>query len=114
MPTYEYKCTTCGATFDVFQSITARPLRRHECPSCDTKRSVRRLIGTGGAVIFKGSGFYQTDYRSKSYQQAAKAEKDAGTKTSTDSSKPAESSSAAQASEKRPKAKKTPAPCATN
>lgn len=112
MPTYEYKCATCGATFDIFQSITARPLRRHECPACGTKRSIRRLIGTGGAVIFKGSGFYQTDYRSKSYREAAKAEKDAGTKTTSDAGKTADAPAASPAPEKKPKPKKTPATCA--
>jgi putative FmdB family regulatory protein len=74
MPTYDYQCTTCEKTFELFQSITARPFRRHECPACGAMRRVRRLIGTGGGIIFKGSGFYQTDYRSNSYQKAAKAD----------------------------------------
>jgi len=72
MPTYEYECKSCGHQFEKFQSITARPLRA--CPQC--KGSVRRLIGSGAAVIFKGSGFYQTDYRSSEYTQKAKADKD--------------------------------------
>lgn len=76
MPTYEYQCKTCGSTFDVFQSITASPLAKAECGQCGAVRPVRRLIGTGGGVIFKGSGFYQTDYRSDSYKKAAKAEKE--------------------------------------
>ena len=63
-----------------------------ECEACGEKQPVRRLIGTGGAVIFKGSGFYQTDYRSKSYKEAAKAESGEGKKTDGDASKkPAES-----------------------
>lgn len=74
MPTYEYQCKKCGATFDVFQSIKASPLRKAECETCGSKQPVRRLIGTGGALLFKGSGFYQTDYRSKSYHDKAKSE----------------------------------------
>ncbi len=91
MPTYEYQCTACGTVFDVFQSIKAAPLRKTVCESCGEKRPVRRLIGTGGAVIFKGSGFYQTDYRSDSYKNAAKA--DGGSKP--DSSSTSESSTSA-------------------
>ena len=72
MPTYDYVCKSCEHQFERFQSITAEPIR--ECPKCE-KRSVRRVITAGAGVIFKGSGFYQTDYRSKSYQEAAKKEK---------------------------------------
>ncbi|KPK75808.1 MAG: FmdB family transcriptional regulator [Phycisphaerae bacterium SM23_30] len=72
MPTYEYQCPDCGHEFEKFQSITARPIRK--CPVCGRNR-VQRLIGSGAALIFKGSGFYQTDYRSESYQKAAQAEK---------------------------------------
>ncbi|MDP8263659.1 MAG: zinc ribbon domain-containing protein [Candidatus Ancaeobacter aquaticus] len=60
MPTYEYECTKCGFLFEEFQSITAAPLER--CPECDQK--VKRLIGKGSGIVFKGSGFYATDYRS--------------------------------------------------
>ncbi len=74
MPTYDYRCDGCGHEFEHFQSITARPLKK--CPDCG-RRTLQRLIGTGGGVIFKGSGFYQTDYRSDSYKNAAKAEKEA-------------------------------------
>lgn len=74
MPTYEYQCDDCGSVFDVFQSIKAQPLRKADCENCGEKTKVRRLIGTGGAVIFKGSGFYQTDYRSDGYKKAASAE----------------------------------------
>jgi putative FmdB family regulatory protein len=81
MPTYEYKCNECGAVFDIFQSIRAKPLRKAPCAQCGLIQPVRRLIGTGGGVIFKGSGFYQTDYRSKSYQDAAKKETSAGTES---------------------------------
>lgn len=68
MPTYEYACTECKHHFDEFQSITAKPLRK--CPQCG-KMSLKRLIGTGAGIIFKGSGFYCTDYRSDGYKQAA-------------------------------------------
>lgn len=71
MPTYEYECDACGYRFDEFQQISDSPLKN--CPSCK-KRKLRRLIGAGGAVIFKGSGFYQTDYRSSDYKSKAKAE----------------------------------------
>lgn len=59
MPTYEYKCMHCGHKFEEFQSITAKHLEK--CPEC--KKKVKRLIGSGGGLIFKGSGFYATDYR---------------------------------------------------
>src|SRR5213593_4734977 len=71
MPTYEYKCDACGHEFERFQSITAAPVKR--CPQCG-KAKVRRLISTGAGLIFKGSGFYITDYRDKSYTDKAKAE----------------------------------------
>lgn len=79
MPTYEYTCEKCGKNFDAFQSMRDEPFR--ECPKelCQQKRwghgKVKRLLGTGAGIIFKGSGFYTTDYRSKSYQEAAKKEK---------------------------------------
>lgn len=72
MPTYDYVCNNCAHAFEEFQSIKAKPLR--SCPKCG-KRTLERLIGTGSAVIFKGSGFYQTDYRGESYKQAAEADK---------------------------------------
>ena len=62
MPTYDYKCAACGHRFEAFQSITADPLVK--CPECNRKR-LERLIGAGAGVIFKGSGFYQTDYKQK-------------------------------------------------
>ncbi len=71
MPTYEYACQQCGHQFEQFQSITAKPLKK--CPECG-KNSLQRLLGTGAGIIFKGSGFYATDYRSESYQQGRKAE----------------------------------------
>jgi putative FmdB family regulatory protein len=73
VPTYDYECDACGHEFELFQPITATPQR--ECPECH-KRKLRRLFGTGAAIVFKGSGFYQTDYRSESYRKgAAKAKK---------------------------------------
>ncbi|MCK6484664.1 MAG: zinc ribbon domain-containing protein [Phycisphaerae bacterium] len=83
MPTYEYECQHCRSVFDVFQSITAKPLRKYECASCRKTRPVKRRLGAGAALIFRGSGFYHTDYRSESFKKAAKAEKDAATGGST-------------------------------
>lgn len=71
MPTYDYECAKCGHTFEAFQSISAEPLKK--CPEC--KGKVNRLISAGGGVLFKGSGFYQTDYRSDGYKKAAAADK---------------------------------------
>ncbi|MEW6197190.1 MAG: zinc ribbon domain-containing protein [Planctomycetota bacterium] len=75
MPTYEYACERCEHRFEQFQPITAAPLRK--CPACG-QRTLHRLLGTGGGIIFRGSGFYQTDYRSESYKKAEQAEKAAG------------------------------------
>jgi len=72
MPTYDYICEACGYEFERFQTIKARPIRK--CPRCG-KVSLKRLIGVGAGIIFKGSGFYQTDYRSESYKKAAESEK---------------------------------------
>ena len=70
MPTYEYECKKCEHTFEVFHGISEKPIAK--CPECGGK--VRRLIGRGAGIIFKGSGFYQTDYRSDSYRSSAKAD----------------------------------------
>jgi putative FmdB family regulatory protein len=75
MPTYEYQCDACQHNFDEFQSINDKPLKK--CPRCK-KSKLRRVFGAGAAILFKGSGFYQTDYRSESYKAAAKAETDKG------------------------------------
>ncbi len=75
MPTYEYRCEKCGHEFEEFQSITAKPIKK--CPKCG-KLSVKRLISAGVGIIFRGSGFYETDYRSDQYKQAAKKESEAG------------------------------------
>ena len=72
MPTYEYECQKCGHRFEEFQSITAEPLKT--CRKAKCRGRVKRLISSGGGLLFKGSGFYETDYRSESYQIAAKAD----------------------------------------
>jgi putative FmdB family regulatory protein len=109
MPTYDYKCDACEHTFEKFQSIKAPLLRK--CPKCG-KAKLRRLIGIGAAVIFKGSGLYQTDYRSPTYSKAAEADKSASSSTpaaasSTDGGK------GAAAGEKAPAAKAEPAAAKT-
>lgn len=105
MPTYEYQCAACGHRFEEFQSITAKPIRK--CPECK-KLKVDRLMGTGSGMIFKGSGFYITDYRSEGYKSAAKA--DSGTSSPT----PGKSDSAPAAtksdSSSTPSATPAPAP----
>lgn len=108
MPTYDYKCDACGHTFENFQSITSAPIRK--CPKCG-KRKVKRLLGTGAGMIFKGSGFYITDYRSEGYKSAAKADSAGGNSTPA---KPAEGAPAA-AKESKPaapaaKPEKSPGP----
>ncbi|NQU76389.1 MAG: zinc ribbon domain-containing protein [Planctomycetes bacterium] len=72
MPTYEYECESCKHAFEKFQQITASSIRK--CPACG-RHKLRRLAGVGGGVIFKGSGFYQTDYRSDGYKKDAAADK---------------------------------------
>jgi putative FmdB family regulatory protein len=74
MPTYEYHCDNCEHHFDEFQAMSDKPLKK--CPQCG-KPKLRRLFGAGAGIIFKGSGFYQTDYRSEGYKSAAKAEQEA-------------------------------------
>lgn len=71
MPTYDYECNKCQYQFEKFQSITDKPITK--CPKCGGK--TRRLIGTGAGILFKGSGFYQTDYRSENYKKKAEADK---------------------------------------
>ena len=72
MPTYDYECDACGHKLELFQTISDAAKRK--CPACG-KLKLRRLFGTGGAIVFKGSGFYGTDYRSESYKKAEKADK---------------------------------------
>ncbi len=75
MPTYEYKCDACGNEFEKFQPITSEPIKK--CPKCG-KNKVRRLISAGGGLIFKGSGFYITDYRDNGYNEKKNADNAAG------------------------------------
>ena len=90
MPTYDYHCQKCDQNFEMFQSMRDQPLR--ECPQdlCQLRKwghgKVKRLLGTGAGIIFKGSGFYVTDYRSKAYQEAAKKEAPAGSRPAAEKS----------------------------
>lgn len=86
MPTYDYLCSACDHRFEEFQSITAAPLKK--CPSCG-KPKLKRLIGTGAGILFKGSGFYETDYRSDSYKQAQKKESESASNKPASGSAPA-------------------------
>ena len=81
MPTYDYHCDACGHDWELFQQMTADPVKK--CPECG-KRKARRLIGAGAGIVFKGGGFYETDYRSSSYKKGAEADKKA-TETKSDS-----------------------------
>ena len=110
MPTYEYSCQKCGQTFEAFQSIRAEPFR--ECPRelCRLAKwghgKVKRLPGLGAGLIFKGSGFYSTDYRSESYKEAAKKESapkgaEGGDKSSKTEPAKSPSSSETKAAEKK-------------
>ena len=93
MPTYDYECKSCGHKYELFQSIVAEPEKK--CPTCG-KKTAKRLIGAGGTIIFRGSGFYVTDYRSDGYKKAAKADAEAasGGKKDKTESKPADSKTA--------------------
>ena len=82
MPTYDYRCEACGHSLEIFHSMTSAPKRK--CPSCGKLR-LKRMIGSGAAIIFKGGGFYETDYRSESYKAGAKAEKESQEKAKEDS-----------------------------
>ena len=82
MPTYDYECDACGHAWEMFQRIVEDPIKK--CPECKKKKA-RRLFGTGSAVMFKGSGFYETDYRSDSYKKGEKAAKEAKSEKKSDS-----------------------------
>ena len=107
MPTYDYECDACGHTFELYQSISADPEKK--CPECG-KKKLRRLIGAGAAVVFKGSGFYQTDYRSESYKKAASSDSkrsDSSSKSETKSESKSETKSESKPkSESKSKPKK--------
>jgi putative FmdB family regulatory protein len=108
MPTYEYACQKCGQNFEAFQSMRDEPFQ--ECPKelCRLPKwghgKVKRLLGTGAGLIFKGSGFYTTDYRSDSYKEAAKNESPATQKAGEKASTPKEAAtkSPSPASTKKP------------
>ncbi len=111
MPTYDYRCEACGHEHEAFQSITANPLRK--CPNCG-KLKLKRLIGTGAGIIFKGSGFYETDYRSDSYKKAAKAESEkASGKSEKSDAKKDKTSSLAKADSGSKGGTKTTSPSAS-
>ncbi len=95
MATYEYECQACGHTLEELQSFSEKPLRK--CPKCK-KLKLRRLISAGAGVIFKGSGFYQTDYRSSEYKEKAKKESDSASKSKSSGSDKSDSSSSPCAS----------------
>jgi putative FmdB family regulatory protein len=103
MPTYDYKCSACGHTFDELQSFSEPPLTK--CPKCK-KNKLERLFGGGGAIIFKGAGFYETDYRragepaSKNGDEAGKGETKDTTETKADAPAAANSDGAAKSEKK--------------
>ena len=106
MPTYDYECDACGHAFELFQGITA-PVKR-KCPECK-RLKLRRLFGAGAAVMFKGSGFYETDYRSDAYKKAAADDKKAAqakpeSKSKSDGASKSESKSGASKSSSKKKA----------
>lgn len=104
MPTYDYRCNACEHQFEEFQSMSAKPLKK--CPECG-KAQLERLIGTGAGVIFKGSGFYETDYRSDSYKKAAKADSDSAKSDSKSDSKSESKSDSPKKGETKSKAAKS-------
>jgi putative FmdB family regulatory protein len=115
MPTYDYSCAQCGKTIEVFQSIKAPHLKTCPEDACAKKKwgkgKVKRLLGTGGGIIFKGGGFYETDYRSESYKsgekQAADAVKKATEKKTESKSKDGKKKSGDTKKPKPSKPKKT-------
>ena len=99
MPTYDYECDACAHKFEQFQGINDPVLTK--CPECK-KKKLRRLFGTGGAIVFKGSGFYQTDYRSENYKKGASADKSAGESKSSESKSSDTKSSESKSSDSKP------------
>lgn len=103
MPTYEYQCQNCGYEFELFQQMTASVKKK--CPECE-KLKLKRLIGSGSAVVFKGSGFYETDYRSNSYKKDAKAEKESSNPKEDSTKKDSSKKDSKKPKEKSPSPKK--------
>ena len=110
MPTYDYVCQKCEKQFEVFQSMNDKPLTK--CPEKGCRGKVKRLLGTGAGLIFRGSGFYITDYRSDSYKSAAKADSSSASASSASSSggdsggSSTKKEASARKSEPKPAAKK--------
>jgi len=104
MPTYEYKCGNCDHLMEAFQSITASPKKK--CPECG-KLKLQRLLGTGAGLIFKGSGFYETDYRSDNYKKGADNEKKVASDTKTGSEKETKKTDPKPAAKSEQKSQKT-------
>ena len=100
MPTYDYICDACDHAWELFQKITDDPVKK--CPECGKKKAVRQF-GTGAAIMFKGSGFYETDYRSDAYKKSAKADK-----SKKSDSKDAQSSSTSSEKKSSGSTDKTP------
>lgn len=100
MPTYDYQCDACQHEWELFQRITEDPVKK--CPECGKKKAVRQF-GTGAAIMFKGSGFYETDYRSDSYKKSAKADSKKTDSTSKDSSSKSDSPKSESKSSDSPK-----------
>ncbi|MAF08983.1 FmdB family transcriptional regulator [Candidatus Poribacteria bacterium] len=94
MPTYEYKCNHCGVGFERFQSIKAQPVK--DCPECEEKGTVSRLISGGAGLIFRGDGFYITENRSDSYKAGAKADSKPGGDSKSDSSAKSDTASSSK------------------
>ncbi len=99
MPTYDYQCGACNHKWELFHSMSAKPVRK--CPECG-KLKAKRMIGPGAGIIFKGSGFYQTDYRSDSYKKSAAADKKARQKSEgkSDDSSSSDKKSTSKSSDK--------------
>ena len=98
MPTYDYTCKACGKSVEIFHSMSEV---KRKCPACG-KNALERQIGTGGAIIFKGSGFYQTDYRSEGYKKAKESE--SGTKVETKADSKPETAKGETKAESKPAA----------
>ena len=99
MPTYDYRCKACGHALELFQSITEGAKRK--CPACG-KNQLERLIGAGAGILFKGSGFYQTDYRSSAYEKAAKAETPAADSPKAESAPKSDAPKTSEAPQTKP------------
>lgn len=105
MPTYDYECDACGHEMELFQRISEDPVKK--CPEC-RKNKLRRLFGTGAAIVFKGSGFYETDYRSDSYkkdaEKARESKKDSSSDSNSDTkSKATDTNAESKSSDSKPK-----------